>query len=95
MERLITLEDAAEILCMSPRMAKKVLSNAGLSPVALGVGRGKGNRWLKSAVEGVAVRLFANAQAKRKKQSKQKAVSLTTISGDDFFSMLTSTPPVQ
>lgn len=49
-ERFLRLADVAAMLGTSPGVAASILAKRGVFPVDFGMGRGRGQRWLESAV---------------------------------------------
>lgn len=71
-ERLLRQEEIAAMFGTSPGMAASLLRKAGIMPIDLGRGRGRGLRWLESAVQAAIVGLHNEAQPKQKKRVSLK-----------------------
>lgn len=70
MDNLIPTTTVADMLGTSPRIATTILLQNGLQPVNLGRGRGRGNRWLASAVQAVIQDLHDKAQKAPRSSAK-------------------------
>lgn len=66
-ERYLRKEEVAAMLGSSPGVAASILRKAGIEPIDLGRGRGRGLRWLESAVQTAILALHNKAQPKQKK----------------------------
>lgn len=63
MEKLLRKEEIAAMLGTSPGVAASVLEQRGVHPIDWGRGRGRGPRWLASAVEQTLRDIHAAAQS--------------------------------
>ncbi len=95
-EKFLRTEEAAELLGASPKVAMGIMLKNGLQPVSLGRGRGRGNRWLQSAVYELMHTLHDKAQKvpKRHEKMPQYKSPVATMSGADLYA-LTHRAPVQ
>lgn len=64
-ERWLKKEDIAALFDTSCKAAEEQLAKAGLRPINLGPGRGRGKRWLESAVMEAIQRIHEKAQPKK------------------------------
>lgn len=79
MERLLTRKAIAAMMGTSSGVAVSILAKHGVFPIDFGVGRGRGPRWLESAVRQTLFELHADAQPKTKrKRQGQTAQVLST-----------------
>lgn len=79
MERLLTRKAIAAMMGTSSGVAASILAKHGVFPIDFGVGRGRGPRWLESAVRQTLFELHADAQPKTKrKRQGQTAQVLST-----------------
>lgn len=95
-ENLIYTSELCKRLSLGADAAKKVMAEHGVYPICFGVGRGRGRRWLASAVDDVILRLHQKAQPVQKKQTtnKPKGIDLSILHVDEIFG-LTSGQNVQ
>ncbi len=97
-ERLLTTASLAAMLDMSPGMAVDFMARQGIHPIDLGVGRGRGRRWLESVVRQTLRELHEKAQPKPRKVPRHRqdrlSVPLHEMSVSDIY-QLTRTPCVQ
>lgn len=98
-ERLLRRTDIAAMLGTSPGVAASILSEHGVHPIDFGMGRGRGPRWLESAVRQVMIEMHSAAQPKPKKSRSNThlstpSASLAAMSIDDIY-QLTHAPCVQ
>lgn len=92
-ERLINLQEVADLMSTSKSKAKEVLIKHGIHGIDLGRGRGGGLRWLLSSVVSVMQTMAAEAKAGERKSSKKpKApqLNLLSMSVDDIYALTTS-----
>lgn len=75
-DRLLRERDVAAMLGTTPGVAASILAQRGVHAVDFGMGRGRGRRWLESAVQQVIAELHAEAQP----QKRTKAVRQATAS---------------
>ncbi len=98
MERFLRAADVAEMLGTTRGVAVSIMAEHGVRPVDFGRGRGRGLRWLESAVKAVMQAMHEAAQPKGRPASRQKtglpAVKLEDMSIDDVM-RLTSRQGVQ
>ena len=66
MERLLRQQDIAAMLGTTPGVAASILAARGVQPIDFGIGRGRGRRWLESAVRQVMLDMHEAAQPKAK-----------------------------
>lgn len=71
-DRLLRKKEIADILGTSPGVAASILSNMGVQPIDFGFGRGRGPRWLESAVTAAIQSLHKAAQPHQKAAKKQR-----------------------
>ena len=64
-ERWLKKEDIAALFDTSSKAAEEQLAKAGLRPINLGPGRGRGKRWLESAVMEAMQRIHEKAQPRK------------------------------
>lgn len=98
-DHLLRRKDIAVMLGTSPGVAASILAQHGVHPIDFGLGRGRGPRWLESAVRQIILEMHQDAQPKPKeaRQSKRPpvpSVSLTNMSINDIY-QLTQGPCVQ
>lgn len=88
-EKFLRTEEAAALLGASEKVAMGIMMKNGLQPVSLGRGRGRGNRWLQSAVYELMRNLHENAQKVEKKREKlpKYTSSIATMSGSDLYAL--------
>ena len=93
-ERLIGKPQLAEKFSMSPNAAAALLQEKGVYPINFGLGRGRGLRWLESAVDAVLVEMNAAAVPKgvQKKQPhprpQKKSCGLSRMSAAQVQALL-------
>ena len=77
------------MLGTSPHVARDILDKTGLQPVFFGRGRGRGCRWLYSAVLALIKTRFAEAQEQGQKARKRvsKGFSFTGLNASDVFAL--------
>lgn len=98
-DRLLRQVDIAAMLGTSPGVAASILEARGVRPIDFGMGRGRGRRWLESAVKQAMLEMHLAAQPKPKmprptNQPSTPPASLTSMSIDDIY-RLTQGPCVQ
>lgn len=98
-ERLIRTSALCERLSMGRNTAVAFMASLGVYPIPLGVGRGRGNFWLVSAVD-AALQQCAESSKPKPKNSKARipkapAVSLLSMSNSEAYNYLTHGGPVQ
>lgn len=69
-ERFLRKAEIGAVFGTSPDVARAILLNHGVHPVDLGAGRGRGLRWLESAVQAVAAEMHRRAQPPPKTSKK-------------------------
>lgn len=97
MERMLDKTGLSEKLKMSPALAAAELARRGVYPIDFGVGRGRGLRWLSSAVEHAMREMHEEAQPKKKlprHKAKPPHLGLASLGVEDILA-LTSAPCVQ
>lgn len=99
MEQLIKTKTLCERLNMGKDTAIAFMASLGVYPIPLGVGRGRGNYWLESAVDAALRNKNAETQPKsttrKPRIPKAPAVSLFSMSTKDAYAILTNNGPVQ
>ena len=95
-ERLLRIEEVAEMLSTSKNRARAILAERKIHPVDLGAGRSGGLRWLRSLVVSALQAMSQEAQEKsnkrrqgrnNKKVQAETQVSLLNMSIDDIFKL--------
>ena len=71
-ERLLRKKDIAAMLGTSPRVAVAILKEHGCNPSDLGYGRGRGLRWLESAVAAILRDIHVKAQESLPRSAKPR-----------------------
>ncbi len=71
-DRFLRRSEIAELFNASSTVAAEFLARKGVHPIDLGRGRGKGPRWLESAVMAALPAIHTAAQPKPKKQRTPK-----------------------
>jgi len=98
-ERFLRDAEVAAMLGTPPGVAVSLLEKAGICPVDFGRGRGRGRRWLESAVIHVMRSLHDAAQTKpkppRPPRPKMPTAHLGDMSAREVFQMLTKGQSVQ
>ncbi len=89
-ERLLKIDEIAEIMGTSKTRAKAALSKYGLCAIDFGRGRGGGERWLQSAVLSMLQAMAVAAQKKSEKKPKQARISIFNMSIDDVYNLTQS-----
>lgn len=93
MEKLLTKKEIAELLGTSHGVATSILSKYGVAPIDLGYGRGRGQRWLQSAVISAMHRMHEDAQTQSykpyKHQTSCNTKKLHEMSVDEIALLLT------
>ena len=93
MERFLRAADVAEMLGTTRGVAVSIMAEHGVRPVDFGRGRGRGLRWLESAVKAVMQAMHEAAQPKGRPAPRQKpglpAVRLADMSVDDIYRLTT------
>lgn len=90
-DRLLRDRDVAAMLGTTPGVAASILSQRGIHAVDFGMGRGRGRRWLESAVQQVIAELHAEAQPQKRTKAARPAAApsrvakLSTMSVGDLF----------
>ena len=101
--QLLNKKQVGELFGTSSNVAIAILKSYGINHIDLGIGRGRGYKWLKSAVEQVIFDLHEKAQAKnlqntsnsnrkQKTLSQQKCLSIHEMSLSQIQKLLTSNP---
>lgn len=91
-ERFLRESDIAAMLGTSPSVAASILAGKGINPIDFGAGRGRGRRWLESAVQQAMLEMHAAAQPKHKptRHPRPKPVcGLAGMSKDDIYRLTT------
>lgn len=86
-DRFLRKEEIGAVFGTSPGVARTILLDHGVHPTDLGPGRGRGLRWLESAVHAVAVEMHRRAQPPPK-TSKKPTLAATGASAG-FLSRVT------
>lgn len=91
-ERLIGKPQLAEKFAMSPNAAAALLREKGVYPINIGLGRGRGLRWLESAVDAALVEMNAAAVPKdvqkRHLRPQKKSRGLSSMSAAQVQALL-------
>lgn len=100
-ERLLRTHEVAEKLGTTVGVAVSIMHKQGVRPIDFGMGRGRGARWLESAVEAAILEMHQQSQgaktARQKVRRPQKTglgCRLVSMSIDDIHK-LTNGPCVQ
>lgn len=100
-ERFLRKAEIGAVFGTSPDVARAILLDHGVHPVNLGAGRGRGLRWLESAVQAVAAEMHRRAQPPPKTSKKPirpltdaPAGFLSSVTLDQLYT-LTHKPSVQ
>ena len=90
-ERFLRECDIAAMLGTSPGVAASILAGKGIHPIDFGVGRGRGRRWLESAVQQAMLEMHAAAQPRPRHPRAATAPSckLAGMSADDVYRLTT------
>lgn len=98
-ERLIKTQDLCERLSMGRNTATAFMASLGVYPIPLGVGRGRGNFWLVSAVDSALRKIHEDAQPQGRKIRTQKPlgvnIPLHKMSCAEISELLTHSTPLQ
>lgn len=98
-ESLLRKSDIAAMMGTSPRVAVSILKARGCNPVDLGCGRGRGLRWLESAVSAILRDIHNEAQAASRSSKPRKpsapVFNLATASVSAVYGLLTNDKPLQ
>ena len=90
-ERFLRHADIAAMLSSSPGVAASILAERGVHPIDFGYGRGRGPRWLESAVRRVMIEMHQEAQPKpktaREKRPAHPKHSLAEMSVSDIYQL--------
>lgn len=100
-ERFLRKSEIGAVFGTSPDIARAILLAHGVHPVDLGAGRGRGLRWLESAVHAVAAEMHRRAQPPSKPSKPPlrpvagaHAGFLSSVTLDQLYT-LTHKPSVQ
>ncbi len=100
-ERFLRKSEIGAVFGTSPDVARAILMDHGVHPVDLGAGRGRGLRWLESAVQAVAAEMHRRAQPPSKTsktplrpRAGAPAGFLSRVTLDELY-LLTHKPSVQ
>lgn len=97
-EQLIKTQALCEKLSMGRESAVRLMRENGVYPIPMGVGRGRGNYWLVSAVDSALRKIYEAAQPQARK-SKTKApvidIPLHKMSCAEISDLLTHNGPLQ
>ncbi len=91
-ERLINLQEVADLMSTSKNRAREVMAKYGIEAIDFGWGRGGGRRWLLSSVVSVMQTMAKEAQDKRKEVRKKAStpkLDLLSMSVDDIYALTT------
>ncbi|MCR5813137.1 MAG: hypothetical protein K6G15_01405 [Desulfovibrio sp.] len=91
-ERLINIEEVADLMSTSKSKAIETLIKYGLHGIDMGRGRGGGLRWLLSSVVAVMQTMAAEAKAGRKenpRKPKAPRLNLLSMSVDEIYALTT------
>jgi hypothetical protein len=95
--QLLNKSQIADALSSTPSVAAAILAEKGVHPIDFGLGRSRGKRWLKSAVDAAIQQLHSEANPKpreRKPRPQSPTASLATMSAADVYA-LTKQHPTQ
>lgn len=100
MQRLLKRAEVATLLGTSEGVAISILAEHGVHPVDFGTGRGRGCRWLSSAVEQALMSMHDASTPKQpapkiKKTPRQVKVGLASMSVGALQELLTGAQCVQ
>ena len=94
MERFLRADDMAEMLGTSKGVAMSIMAEHGVRPVDYGRGRGRGLRWLESAVSAVMHQMHEDVQNKqraaRKPRERIPTARLADLSVEEIYRLTTS-----
>lgn len=98
-ERLIKTSKLCELTSMGRDASIRLMMDNGVYPISMGVGRGRGNYWLVSAVDAALRRIHEAAQPSPRKAHTKKPSSidipLHKMSCAEISALLTYNGPVQ
>lgn len=99
-DRFLNSRSIAAMLDTSPGVAASILAEQGVHPIDFGYGRGRGRRWLESAVLAALHKMHEAAQPKPRqprtpKRPSMPSASLAGMSASAVFEMLTNGQCVQ
>ena len=100
-DKLLRRCDIAAMLGTTPGVAASILSERGCNPIDFGYGRGRGPRWLESAVIATIRAMHMEAQPQAtpsknvSKKSKFPKVELANMSASKLYELLTPEQPLQ
>lgn len=88
-EKLIRTSELCERLQMGKDAAVAVMAANGVFPIHFGVGRGRGLRWLSSAVDAALYKLHQEAQPKPKETNPKKynGTNLAVMTIDQIYDL--------
>lgn len=88
-EKLLRTSQLSEKLNVGKDTAKAIMLANGVQPISLGVGRGRGFRWLASAVDAVILRLHEDAQGTQKKRpfESHESLDLTALTIEQLYDL--------
>jgi len=93
MEKFLRAADVAEMLGTTRGVAASILAEHGVKPVDFGRGRGRGLRWLESAVNAVMHKMHDDVQPKarptRQPRAGMPAAKLADMSVDEIYRLTT------
>lgn len=90
-DRLIGKREIAAMLGTTPGVAASILAQRGVHAVDFGMGRGRGRRWLESAVQNAIAEMHAEAQPQKRASTARPAAAhriastLSTMSVSDLY----------
>ena len=100
-DKLLRRCDIAAMLGTTPGVAASILSERGCYPIDFGYGRGRGPRWLESAVIDVLRAMHMEAQPQETssktphKKSKLPKIDLANTTASKLYALLTTEQPLQ
>lgn len=88
-ENLIRTSELCERLQMGEASARSAMADYGVYPIHFGIGRGRGLRWLSSAVDEAIRSMHEQAQPQKHTTEKGKddEPDICDLSIDDLFSL--------
>lgn len=78
-DRLLRDRDVAAMLGTTPGVAASILAQRGVYAVDFGMGRGRGRRWLESAVQQVIAEMHAEAQPQKRAKAARPAAAPSRV----------------
>lgn len=95
-ESLITTKMLCERLALGKKISISLMAEHGVLPINMGYGRGRGFRWLSSAVDDVILKIHGKAQSCQKRADTLKDsgdIRLVDLSLDDLYNLTNTQEP--